>query len=288
MFTIARLTFLEVFRKKVFLVTFILSMLFLFLYGVALDFTAQEMVQMKSAGGNNLIIQQLIGNQLLGAGLYFSSFLIALLALMASVGSISSEIESGLLHAIVSKPIQRRDIVLGKLSGYGLMLASYAIFLYAAILLINYHYNPGIFNLSTAASILSGAVIFILQPLVLLSLAMVFSTFLRTMTAGILSIILYGLGMVGGFLEQIGSAISNSTLINIGIISSLVMPSDALFRKLLAEVTASDANPLAVLSISVGPFGVSAPPSNAMLGYTIFYIFVCVFLTIQIFKKKDL
>lgn len=286
MFTIARLTFLEVFRKKVFLVTVILSVLFLFLYGVALDFTAQEMVRMKSNWDGNLLMQQVIGNQLLGAGLYFSSFLIALLALMASVGSISSEIESGLLHAIVSKPIRRRDIILGKLFGYSSMLATYATFLYAAILLLNWHYNPGIFSLSTTLSISLGAVIFLLQPLLLLSLAMVFSTLLRTITAGILSVILYGLGMVGGFLEQIGSAINNITLINIGIFTSLLMPSDALFRKLLSEVTGSDANPLAILSM--GPFGVSAPPSNAMLAYTVFYIFVCVFLSIKLFDKKDL
>lgn len=286
MFTIARLTFLEVFRKKVFSITVLLSVLFLFLYGVALDFTAQEMLRLKSTQGGDLLLQQIIGNQLLGMGLYFSSFLIALLALMASVGAISSEIESGLLHAIVSKPILRRDIVLGKLLGYGLMLVAYAVFLYAAILLLNWHYIPGIFSLSTTGNILSGALIFILQPILLLSLAMVFSTFLRTMTAGILAIILYGLGMVGGFLEQIGSAINNMTLTNIGIMSSLLMPSDALFRMLVAEVTSSAANPLAVLSM--GPFGVSAAPTNAMLGYTLFYILICIFLSLRFFGRKDL
>ncbi|AQS58983.1 ABC transporter permease subunit [Desulforamulus ferrireducens] len=286
MFTIARLTFLEVFRKKVFSITVLLSVLFLFLYGVALDYTAQEMLRLKALQDGDLLVQQIIGNQLLGMGLYFSSFLIALLALMASVGAISSEIENGLLHAIVSKPILRREIILGKLLGYGVMLAVYAVFLYAAILLLNWHYTPGVFSLSSAGNILSGALIFILQPILLLSLAMVFSTLLRTMTAGILSIILYGLGMVGGFLEQLGSAINNITLINIGIGSSLLMPSDALFRMLIAEVTGNAANPLAILSM--GPFGVSTPPSNAMLVYVILYILVCILLSLRFFGQKDL
>lgn len=286
MFTIARLTFLEVFRKKVFSIIVLLSVLFLFLYGVALDYTAQEMLRLKALQDGDLLVQQIIGNQLLGMGLYFSSFLIALLALMASVGAISSEIENGLLHAIVSKPILRREIILGKLLGYGVMLAVYAVFLYAAILLLNWHYTPGVFSLSSAGNILSGALIFILQPILLLSLAMVFSTLLRTMTAGILSIILYGLGMVGGFLEQLGSAINNITLINIGIGSSLLMPSDALFRMLIAEVTGNAANPLAILSM--GPFGVSTPPSNAMLVYVILYILVCILLSLRFFGQKDL
>lgn len=286
MFTIARLTFLEVFRKKVFFVTALLTLLFMLLYGVALDYTAEEMVRMNAQQGSDLIIKQIIGNQLLGAGLYFASFLIALLALLSSVGSISAEIESGLLHAVVSKPVRRRDIILGKFVGYGLMLSAYALVLYLSILGMNWHYNPSVFSLASGGGLLQGAFIFALQPLVLLGVALVFSTSFRTLTAGIVSVILYGLGMVGGFLEQIGTAINNTNLINIGIVSSLLMPSDALFRKLISVVTGSQSNPLATLSL--GPFGVSAPPSNVMLLYTCIYLCLAIWTAIWVFQRKDL
>lgn len=115
----------------------ILSVIFIFLYGVALDFTAEEMLRMK-AMQRNLVLQQIIGNQILGAGLYFSSLLLALLALLASAGSVASEVESGLLHAIVSKPIPRRDIILGKFLGYGSLLSAYALVIYASVLGLNY------------------------------------------------------------------------------------------------------------------------------------------------------
>ncbi|MCL5290777.1 MAG: ABC transporter permease subunit [Bacillota bacterium] len=286
MFTIARLTFLEVLRKKVFFVTAILSVAFVFLYGLALDFTAQEMLRMKAMRGAPLMMQQMIGNQLLGAGLYFSSFLIALLSMLASVGSISAEIENGLLHAIVSKPMRRREIILGKFLGYGSMLSVYAVALYLAVLALNSHYHPGVFSLATTRDLTFGAFIFVLQPLVILGVALVLSTVFRTLTAGIVSIILYGLGMVGGFLEQIGSAIANAKLVSIGIATSLLMPSDALYRKIIAVVTGSEANPLSVLSL--GPFGVSAPPSNAMLVYVMFYVLISVGLAMYIFERKDL
>lgn len=286
MFTIARLTFLEVFRKKVFFVTSILSVVFIFLYGVALNFTAKEMARMNTVQGSELMVNQIIGNQLLGAGLYFASFLIALLALLSSVGAISAEIENGLLHAIISKPIKRNAIILGKFSGYGLMLSSYSLVLYLAILAVNWYYNPSIFSLTKTSDILIGAFIIILEPLVLLGVALLFSTLLRTLTAGIIAIIFYGLSMVGGFLEQIGNAINNINLINIGVLTSLIMPSDALFRKLIAVVTGNQSNPLATLSM--GPFGVGAEPSNVMLAYTCVYVIASVALTVRLFNRRDL
>ncbi|WP_003541866.1 ABC transporter permease [Desulfotomaculum nigrificans] len=286
MFNIARLTFWEVTRKKVFLVTILLSLAFLLLYGIALHFTAQEIVRMKAMGQSQLMIQQVVGNQILGAGLYFASFLLALLALLASVGSIASEIENGLLHAIVSKPIKRREIVLGKFIGYGSMLAAYAMILYGGILGLNWYYNAISLTFLSPARTIYGALIFILQPLVLLSVAMVCSTLVRTLTAGIISTILFGLAMVGGFLEQIGNLVGKTTLVNIGIATSLVMPSDALFRKLLSVVAGSDVNPLS--SLSLGPFGVAVPPSNAMLVYTCLYILGGIGLAIYNFNQKDL
>lgn len=284
--TIARLTFLEVLRKRVFFVTASLTVIFILLYGVALNFTAQEIVRMNAHQASGQMVQQIIGNQLLGAGLYFASFLIALLALLSSVGTISAEIENGLLHAIISKPIKRSAIIWGKFTGYGLMLACYSLLLYLAILALNWHYNPVIFSLTKISDLLLGAFLITLHPLVLLGVALLFSTLLKTLTAGIFAIILYGLGMVGGFLEQIGMVINNSNLINIGVLTSLFMPSDALFRKLVAVVSGNQSNPLATLSM--GPFGVGAEPSNAMLVYTCFYVFNTLGLATYIFKKKDL
>ncbi|GAB6179867.1 ABC transporter permease subunit [Desulfotomaculum defluvii] len=286
MLTIARLTFWEGSRKKVFLVTILLSLVFFLLYGTALNFTAQEMQRINAVRGPQLVMQQMVGFQLLGVGLYFGSLLLALLTLLASVGSVSSEIESGLLHAIVSKPIERKEIILGKFLGYGSMLTAYALVLYGGLLALNQYYNPSALSFLTLGKVIFGGLIFSLQPLVLLVIALLFSTLLRTLTAGIISIVLFGLSMVGGFLEQIGSIINKADLVNLGIATSLVMPSDALYRKLLTVVTGTDLNPLS--SLSVGPFGVAVPPSNAMLVYTCFYIVVCLGFAIYHFERKDL
>ncbi|MTI86191.1 MAG: ABC transporter permease [Firmicutes bacterium] len=286
MLNIARLTFMEVSRKKIFMVTIVLSLIFLLLYGVTLERAAEDMARMKDMGGQQMVIQQVIGSQLLGLGLYFASMLLALLSLMASVGSVASEVESGLLHAIVSKPIKRSDIILGKYFGYGLMLSSYALVLFSGVMAINYAYNANVLSLLTKPLLVYGALLFALQPMILLGVAMVFSTLTRTLTAGIISFTLYGLGMVGGFLEQIGGMISKSSLITIGIVTSLVIPSDALFRKVVSIINGNQENPFSALAAA--PFGVTVPPSNAMLVYTGIYICGCILLSIYNFKKRDL
>jgi len=283
---IAKLTFMEVSRKKIFYIIILLSIVFLLLYGVTLERTAEDMNRMRDMGGQQMIMQQVIGSQLLGLGLYFASMLLALLSLMASVGSIASEVETGILHAIISKPIKRSVIVWGKFLGYGLMLSSYALVLFSGVMAINYAYNANVLHSLTKTFLIYGAMLFALQPLVLLGVALVFSTLTRTLTAGIISFTLYGLGMVGGFLEQIGGMISKSSLITVGIITSLVMPSDALFRKVISFINGNQQNPFSTLA--AGPFGVAVPPSNAMLVYTGVYILGCILISVYIFKKRDL
>ncbi|MEG6615334.1 ABC transporter permease subunit [Peptococcaceae bacterium 1198_IL3148] len=282
---IARLTFMEAGKKKIFFVTIILTLAFLLLYGLGLHFTDKEMAEINAVLGAQLAVQQIVGNQLLGLGLYLSSFMLSLLALMVSVGSIASEVESGLLHAIVSKPIRRRDIVLGKFLGYGLMLTAYSLVLFIMLLLLNWIFNDIALTLLTPANFFYGVFIFVLQPLVLLGLALVFSTSFRTMAAGIITFAFYGLSIVGGFMEQIGALINKTALINTGIVTSLVMPSDALFRKLISVLTNSEANPLSSLT---GPMGVGIPPSNAMIVYACLYLVACVGLAVSKFAKKDL
>lgn len=286
MLNIAKLTFMEVSRKKIFYIIILLSVVFLLLYGVTLERAADDMNRMRDIGGQQMIMQQVIGSQLLGLGLYFASMLLALLSLMASVGSIASEVETGILHAIISKPIKRSEIVWGKFLGYGLMLSSYALVLFSGVMAINYVYNANVLHSLTKSFLIYGAMLFALQPLVLLGVALVFSTLTRTLTAGIISFTLYGLGMVGGFLEQIGGMISKSSLITVGIITSLVIPSDALFRKVIYFINGNQQNPFSTLA--AGPFGVTVPPSNTMLVYTGLYILGCILISIYNFKKRDL
>lgn len=278
MLTIARLTFREVLSKKIFYIVLTLTLIFLTVYGVALHFTVSDLLKFS---GPMSLQKVVIFSQLLSLGLYFSTFIVALMAVFSTVGAISSEIETGTIQALVTKPIQRYEFVLGKFLGYALMMVSYAAVLYLAVIKIT-----GYFTKYTPENIFSGLCLFLLIPVLLLALSLLGSSMLSTMANGITIFMLYIIGTVGGMVEQIGSGMKNAALVNLGVISSLVMPSDAIYRKMIFNLLAGSKSPIEVFVTS--PFTSKNPPSNAMVVYTMIYIAVVVLFAIRVFNKRDI
>ena len=97
---------------------------------------------------------------------------------------------------------------------------------------------------------------------------------------------LYIIGMIGGMVEQIGMAMNNTALVNIGIMSSLVMPTDAMYRKAVYGVLTGPENPISTFSFN--PFSTGNPPSNFMVIYTGLYIAVFVIAVVRIFSRRDI
>lgn len=279
MLTIARLAFREVLSKKIFYLVLGLTLLFLTVYGMGLHFTVDSFE--KSYSGPMTLQKVTIYPQLLSLGLYFATFMVALMAVFSTVGAISGEIESGVIQAQVTKPIRRRDFVLGKFMGYGLMMVIYAAILYLAIISIT-----GYFTKYTPANITGSLGLFLLVPLFLLALSLLGSSLLSTMANGITVFMLYIIGTVGGMVEQIGAGMRNAALVNIGISSSLVMPTDAIYRKMIYNLLAGSGGPLNVFVPS--PFTSKNPPSDAMVVYTLVYIAVAVLITLRVFNRRDI
>lgn len=275
MLTMALLTFKEMVRRRILLVTLVLAVAFLALYATGVHYGYKDMAAQSGP------MKLLIAPMLLSIGLYFGSFIIAFLAVMAAVGAISGEIENGTIHAIVPRPIRRSEIILGKFLGYGLMLSAFAALFYVAVLLIVR------FNTGMSVPIKAGAIgLFCLQPLILLAVTLFGTTFLSTLANGIGGFMLYAVGVVGGMLEQIGHLASSKVLVNIGIISSLVMPADAVYRKIVYTLLSVPG--AAVSSLMLGPFGSNSEPSVWMLVYTGLYILGFLALAVKVFSRRDI
>lgn len=129
-------------------------------------------------------------------------------------------------------------------------------------------------------------ILFALQPLILLALTFWGSTLLPTLANGIAVFMLYAMGILGGMMEQIGYIIHSPSLINIGIVSSLIMPADAIYRKIVFTLLASQGTNFSTLIL--GPFGAGAEPSFWMLVYTLLYILGFLASAVRIFAKRDL
>lgn len=283
---IAKLTFQEVLHKRIFYIVLAMTAAFLALYSLGLGFAYKEFGLQQGFDADQLLHQGMITAQLFGAGLYFSTLILALLAILASVSSINLEVESGIMYGMLAKPITRREVVLGKFIGYALLLSFYGLLLFLAVYGINYALAPLPVLAMDWSYFLIAALLYILQALILVSLGLFLSTRFDAINAGVIAIILYGSGLVGGFLEQIGNAINNTALVNTGIVTSLVMPVDAIYRKMYSIFLVHNNLPIALAGTGVP--GGTAMPSTAMVYYGIIYACFFVFLAVRTFNARDL
>jgi len=269
-----------VLNKKNFYIVLFLTVIFLVVFGLALHFSVREMVRL---GGNPLanIRNIVVFPQLLSLALYFSGFMVALMSVFSTVGSVSGEIESGTIQAVIAKPLKRTDFILGKFLGYAMMMSIYSAFLFLGVI--------GIMKLLTGynpSNIVQGMALFVLIPFLLTALSLCGSSFLSTMANGITVFMLYVIGTVGGMVEQIGAIIENSALVNTGILSSLLIPTDALYRKMIFGLLTGPDNPINTLTVN--PFATTSPPSGVMIIYAILYLILAVLAAVKIFSRRDI
>ncbi len=285
-FVIMRLTLREALRKRLIWGVLALSLLFMVLYfwgftQVKEDFqrNAVRRAQNGSGTAGEILTFDLVATIMVGLGFYTVNFLGGVMTIFASVGTIAGEIESGTFQAIVPKPIKRWELVVGKFLGFAVMIAVYIGFMSAWILAsakIVANYTPA--NIIPALGLLT------LVSLILLALTILGSTILQTMANGVVVFMLYGGAMLGGLLELIGSLFGIQSLINVGVITSLILPSDVIWR-----LTSGLIQPNSNLRFdSPIPIAVATPPSNAMVVYAVAYVFVLLGAAVLSFQRRDL
>lgn len=246
--------------------------LFLLLYGIGVSLITSNM-RAEGMGGIEL---RFAYNLLLMAGLYVVHFLTVMLAIFASVDTIAGEVASHTIQALVTKPVQRWQIVIGKWCGYAAMLSLYLALLGGGILGLVYvllEYVP-----ENPAAVL----LLLLEALVLLSLSLLGGTRASTLTNGVLLFMLYGLAFIGAWVEQIGALLQSHAAVNVGIVTSLLMPVEALWRR-----AAYLMQPQVMSSIPT-PFSGTSPPSQAMVGYAVGYAALMLGLAVLSFQQRDL
>jgi ABC-type transport system involved in multi-copper enzyme maturation permease subunit len=275
-FVIARLTFREAGRRKILLAAFLLGLIYLVIYGIGFYYVNQEAA--RSQIGPGLIELSQIRNFLFMAGLYVVNFLTVMMAVLTSVDTLSGEITSGTIHTLVSKPIRRWEIVLGKWLGFVGMLSLYLLLMAGGTIGLVYLISGYL-----APNVLIGLVLLWLNAVLLLGVSLAGGAVLSTLANGVLVFGLYGIAFVGGWIEQIGSFIQNQTAVNVGIISSLIIPSEALWKRAAFEMQ----SPL-VSALGFSPFTAASMPSQVMVLYGAFYGILALWLAVRLFTRRDL
>lgn len=278
--TIARLSFREASRRRILLAALLLGLLFLAVYGLGFHFIMVEVE--KEIGSMQILELNQIRNFLLMAGMYVVNFLTAMMTVLTSVDTLSGEIGSGTIHTLVAKPVRRWEILLGKWLGFAGMISLYLLLMGGGVMGVVFMRSG-----YTAPHPLNAMALMWLNALVLLSVSLLGGAYLSTLANGVLVFGLYGVAFIGGWIEQIGSFFTNPSAsqiaINIGIITSLIMPSEALWKRAAHELQ----SPL-ISALGISPFTTNVYPSAVMVIYAVLYLLAAFALAVHHFGRRDL
>lgn len=207
------------------------------------------------------------------------------MTIVLTVGAISSELESGTLSVIVSKPLRRVELIAGKWLGYGLIVCVYTAILFFAFLAIIYWqtgYWPD--HVWQTLGLIE------LSMLVLLALTTLGSTILPTLVNGAIVIMLFMGAPMASFVELI-SPKPSQTMQNVTTIINLVIPTDALWHGASYYLIPSsfvDALGQEALRAFNSPFTSIQPIAPALLAWAIGYCVVLPIIGVIRFQRRDL
>lgn len=272
---IAELTIRETQRRRILWMTLFLGLAFLIVFGLGFHYIYLDLSKHVTAVEQR---SSFVG-VLMTAGLYAINFLIIVIAVLISVTAVSGEIDSHTIEAILTKPIRRWEVILGKWLGFAILLTIYSLLLTGSLLLIVY-VRSGV----SARNLPAGLGLMVLQGLMVLTLTIAGGTRLSTLANGVMAFMMYGIAFIGGWVEQIGALLRNETAVDIGIATSLIMPSEILWKKALSLFDPHLTNAI----VDIGPFAIVSQPSNLMIAYAILYLFALLALALVSFSHRDL
>jgi Cu-processing system permease protein len=270
----AAVTFREAARKKMLWMALAAGGAFLILFGTGLHFQAKDF----AAHGMSPVLRREISFTMVTMGLYAVDLLAVLMTILTSIDTLSGEIASGTIQAIATKPVPRWQVLIGKWLGFCGMLTAYIAIMVGGVNAVTYA-MAGI----TARHLASGLSLMWMESVVLLSVTFAFATYFSTLTTGVLTLGLHGLAFLGGWIEQFGAITQTQRAVNVGVIASVLMPSEALWRRAAFEMQ----SPLAS-AMRISPFSTLSVPSTAMVFYAALYLVIALVIAIRRFSRRDL
>ena len=258
--TIAHLTLEEARRRRVAAAAVLCGAAFLSVFATAVFFGHNGMV---ASDRLTSVARQAFLTMLTLGGLYASNFLSVLFAVLLPVDTLSGEIDSGVMQTLASKPIRRAEIVIGKWLGHAVMVVGYLLLLSLGVVAAMW-----IVSGDVPVNLEIGLPLMALQAVLLMTVSIAGGTRFTTITNGVLALGFYGIAFVGGWIEQVGALAGVEAVRTVGIVASLISPTDALWR-----LASYHLQPAIVRDLAPLIFTVAAAPTSLMVwwagGFTI-------------------
>jgi ABC-type transport system involved in multi-copper enzyme maturation permease subunit len=183
---------------------------------------------------------------------------------------------------LVVRPLGRGTLLVARWAGAAAATIIYVLVVYLLALGITSalgDWTPGSVVLPGFALALAVAIVAAISVLV--------SVFLASSAQGIAVFMVFGAGLVGGLLGQIGEAISSERLEQIADFVATALPFEALYQAGL-HLIASGQTGLTRQAIELGPFGGSQEGSAGLVVFSLAYAGGILALAVAAFKRRDL
>ncbi|MEV4139271.1 ABC transporter permease [Dactylosporangium sp. NPDC049742] len=217
--TIASLTLQEASRRKVLRSLAVLTVLLLGLS--TWGFTRID----ATFGGLTSGESRLAAATVLNLVMFGLSLISALGTAFLAGPTLAGEIESGIALAMMTRPVRRSAVLVGKWLGlvaFGSGFVAVAGLAQLLIVRATVGYWPPQPFLGLA--LLAG------QTAVLLTLGLLLSTVISPMASGIVSVGLFGATWIAGVVGVVGEVLGNASLAQVGTVSKMLLPTDGLWR----------------------------------------------------------
>ena len=278
--TIARLTLREVARRRLLWALVGLTIAIAVL-------TAWGFSRLAEASPVTGPVEMLGMSQVLVMLAFMFSFVLAMTAVFAASPAIGPDIENGLLLAVLARPIRRSDVLLGRWLGLAVVLIAYALvagFLEIGAVAWATGYLPA--DPVLAPAYLAG------QGLVLLTLAIVFSTRIASVAGGAIAVVAYGLAWMAGIMGGVGENLNSDVLRSAGVAARVLLPSDVLWRGSMFALSPSDevmrAAGVNSRAFTVSPFFAASGPGPGWLVWCLVWVVGALALGAWLLRRREL
>ncbi|OWA37763.1 ABC transporter permease [Saccharibacillus sp. O16] len=275
--TVIAATWQEMLRRKMLLITLILTVVFLGVFWFIADTIGAD-----GQNSSDVLTRFTRRGAILTLGFFFGGFVVAFLAIFSSFPVISGEAERGVLQAVLTRPIPRWKWYIGRWIGYVSLIGVYSLLLFAAVVWITSVHAGMTRNYE---EIVVSMLLFMGIVPVLVSASMLGSCLFSGIGNGVFMMMLYGAAWLGGMIEKVRGFLpvepqTEHTLSAIGSLLSLLMPADGLNRRMQYVLTQGAGESIPFLTGG-------SPPSNMFVIYAFFFTLFAFILGLWLFRRKD-
>ena len=282
---IVRLTILDAFRRRILWVLFFLTVVVVGLSGIGFE----RLVSIARDHGSSELTIQLGVSQMLIVVAFMFSFILAMTAAFIGAPAVSSDIDSGVLLAILARPIGRSTFLAGRWLGLALVAGLYALasgLLEIGAMKLASGYGP--------PDPLGAAGAIALQAVLVLTLTLLFSTRLPSIAGGAIAVVLFGLCWMAGVLGGLGLYLKADLMEQIAAVSRAILPTDGIWRGAIFALepqvviaVASDSGRSSE-ALAANPFYASSGLAPEYLAWVGAWFVIVLGLAVLSFRRREL